>query len=141
MKLLFSLFLAGVVVLLVLYGIPADLKDRGLALFGRAKIIPLEIQNEIESFILTPEEKREKLINQIQNNLTQLKSVPTNNADTITTTTEIIKETERIIVELREQNNDKPGVVDRVVQTVINQVLPQEQTKTESKINGNCPPQ
>ncbi len=118
MRFFLGLILLVVMVIAVVYGIPKDWKQQGIALLGRAKVIPVAIQEKIESVILTPAEKREKVIKAIENNLSELKS------GTNTDNSAIVAKLENLLMELKSQNKDSPSVINTVINRVIDQVLP-----------------
>src|SRR3989344_4090359 len=75
LSILIKLFVVAVGVIIVVNFLPTDIKEKALALLS--SIIPnaieKKIQETIDPIIHTPVERREKLINKLENNISAIK--------------------------------------------------------------------
>ena len=119
LKILASLVLLAVVIGGLVYFLPYDIKVKTVEkLTG---ILPDSLKNKIQDLVLTPPEKRARLIAQLQNNLTDLKTAAAEEK------TKLLSQSEDLIAQLQEKNNDE-SLVQIIENKLVDKLLGQATT-------------
>jgi hypothetical protein len=120
-----TIFIAGVII----YFLPANIKVDGLTKI--TGIVPDAVKAKAEELILTPPEKRGKLIAELENNITALKQ-----GGSMQETGTMIEESEKIIAELKEKN-EETSLTEIVKVKLVEQLL---NRKANQEGLGACEP-
>ena len=105
-----------------LYFSPYNIKDKGLAYINDSSIIPDEIKKTAESIYATPSYKRAKLLEELETNLSGLKSLVEQTSSNPEPAKKLIDRTKEIITEVLAQNTD-PGIIKQITETVTAKIL------------------
>jgi len=138
-----SVILAIAVLLLIFYFLPTETKLKTLqAVTG---IVPETIKKQVEELVLTPPEKRAKILTELKNNLANAQNII---AEKITDAVKpeeaknklaaIIKKAEDLIQELESRNED--ASVTNVITSKLADKLIGEIKNNELKNPPNCEP-
>lgn len=107
LKVVFSVILAIIIIFIIIYFLPSDIKVKGLqAITG---VVPESIKKEVEELVLTPPEKRAKILKELESRLADaLKTISTE--ETKEKISEELKtqieEARNLVKKLEEKNND-----------------------------------
>ena len=122
LRIFINLIILAVGVLVVFYIMPDSLKEKALALLSAIipDVIEKKIEGKLEPIIYTPTERRAKLLDKLDTNLKEVKSIISKeniqaNAKQII---EKIAESEEIISKI-EKTNDDPGTINKVTTSII----------------------
>ena len=143
LSILIKLFVVAVGVIIVVNFLPAEIKEKALALLSF--IVPDTIENKVEEAIApiihTPAERRETLISTLEKNIAELKKSvvektrqPANNQ--LPATEEIIQqieETEKIVKKIKDANEEQ-SPINKIATAVIKkatEILAPEEKKPE----------
>lgn len=131
-KLLFVLIILAGAAGVAFYFAPNNIKNQGLAYIGKQNFIPIEIKKAAENLYATPEYKRDKLLEELEDNFASLESEiiesssqPEESVKTIARTKEIIKEISEI--------NSNPTLVSKITEVVTEKIL------SAVKSDTSCP--
>lgn len=116
-RLLFLIFGLALIAGVVLYFVPDNIKERGLAYINKSSIIPEEIKKAAENIYATPSYKREKLLNELSANLASLQTFVETTAENPEPAKQLIERTQQIVEEVIAQNND-PNIIKQITETV-----------------------
>jgi len=122
LKFLLSLIFLAIIVFVVLYFLPAATKEKILTTL--AGVVPESLKDKAEELILTPPEQRSRVIRELEDRLTRLRTGPSK-----TETAKIIQESETLISELKEKN-EAASLTEIVANRIVNQLLDQTATST-----------
>ena len=148
LSILIKLFVVAVGVIIVVNFLPTDIKEKALALLS--SIIPNaieeKIQETIDPIIHTPVERREKLINKLENNISAIKkSLQENKNIEPAITKEVIQqieETEKILENIKDTNEEQ-SPINKVTTAVIKkaaEIIASEEKQTEPLVVSPAEP-
>jgi len=120
-KLLLNLIVLVVLILIAFYFLPDHIKLNQIEKL--AKFVPESIQEKAEDFLLTPAERREKLIRDLEEKLAILKTAVNPEA------AELIPLMEEALVKLKEEN-DELSFAEIAKEKLIEQFLKKGETAT-----------
>ena len=142
---IFQILIAIALGITVFYLLPADIKEKAIGLLKYA--LPDTVEEKIESLIYTPVERREKLIDKLEDKMTRLKNIVAAKPQISTVTEEIastLKETEDIIAKIKEANEEQ-GPVNKVTAAITKKaaeiLIPSDnapENAAPSSNNSNC---
>ena len=143
-KVVFQILAAVAIGVVFFYLLPADIKEKGLGLLK--SFMPEIVEEKLEPLIYTPVERREKLINKLEDNITRLKYSLNSDVSPIKVQEElntVITETEKIISKIKEANAEQ-GPINKVTTAVIKKAAdvfspPSDQTNPTPSPNQTCP--
>jgi len=120
LKWLVSFLLVIAIVLIIIYFLPSATKEKVLTTL--AGVVPESLQDKAEELILTPPEQRVRVIRELEDRLARLRTSESNQE-----TTQLLQESEQLINELREHNNDaslQSVVTQRIVEQLLGETRP-----------------
>jgi hypothetical protein len=112
-----SLVGLAVITLATIYFLPHEMKLKAFGVIG--DVLPDSLKNAAEDIILTPPESREKIIQNIEDNLQALREAAPLEAE------HIIKETEALLADLKAKN-DEQSIAEIVKMKIADQLVSQQ---------------
>lgn len=129
MRIISSLLITIIVIVAAYYLNPFGLKQKAADSISELGFIPDDIKTKIEGVLLSPKERRERLITKLENNLANLKtSLASSQSSTngieaqiSSNAITIIEESEKLLQEIKESNED-PGLVNTAATKIIEEI-------------------
>ena len=119
--LIFILFIIAI----IYYVNPWNIKERLADSLTKVDLLSDEMKNRLASILLTPQERRIRLINDLENKLDSLKNVVgvenDSEAESENEAITIISEVESIVEKIKE-NNEDPGIVNTATTKIIEEI-------------------
>lgn len=141
-------FIASVLVILIAFYIaPPDVKEKAAASIEALDFLPESVKEKAEALLLTPPQRRIRLIQKLEENLGSLKSIVQRQIDQGTAALGtvvddplvLVENAEKIIEKIKKTNQD-PGVINTAASKVIEE-LKDEVKKIISSEKENSTPQ
>lgn len=99
-------------------------------------ILPESAKEKIETITFSPEERRAKLLGQLEENIEKLKNGLLENATgTAEDTAKTLEETEQLVEEIKETNK-KQGIVNKITTKIYDEITGKPKTENAS---STCP--
>lgn len=120
LKFLVSLIVLILIAFVVLYFLPTATKEKVLTTI--AGVVPETLKDKAEELILTPPERRARVLRELGDRFTRLKTSPSREQ-----TAQLIQESEELLNELEDTNNDaslQSVVTQRIAEQLLHELRP-----------------
>jgi len=143
LRILFSSVFAIAVIFAIFYFLPTDIKLKGIETV--TGIVPESIKEDVQELILTPPEKRDKILRELKKSLEKLDEIDSSNKTPEAVLDEIkteIKKTKKIAENLKDINNDA-SITDIITKKLIEKLIDgrADVKKNSTQDNCNCKPE
>lgn len=110
---------------IVFYFSPDSIKEKGLAYITGSPYVPGEVKKAAETFFATPELKRKKLLEELDDNLSGIQNLVEQTSENPAPIIQLVERTKEVVQEVIRQNND-PTIIKQITEIVTEKLIASE---------------